>query len=261
MIWYWLKKLDKKILAFFSQTGGIVILFWETLVQTMRLAFKGFRVLVKINEIGLGSVPIVMLIALFVGMVLALQTFNELARFGAQLLVAKIVCVSMLRELGPIFTAVILVGRIGARFTAEIGSMQVTEQIRALQALHINPVSYLVVPRALALGLALPALVLVADFTGILGGFGVAVFQQHVNASAYLASTISAFEIKDLVCGLLKAEVFALIIVIIGCFKGFITHGGTEGVGKYTTSAVVVSISLILISDFFLTKLIFVFFS
>ncbi len=250
-----IKQLDKKLIGFISNTGEALILLAESLVYIFTFSFKKYPLLLKIRDIGVGSIPIVGLISLFVGMVLALQIQDELGRLGARSLVAKIVCVSMLRELGPIFASLMMVGRIGARFTAEIGSMQVTEQIRALRALNINPISFLVVPRGLALAICLPALVLIADFTGILGGYGIAVFHKNISSSAYIAATLDAFELKDLFSGLLKAEVFAVIIAVVGCFKGLTTVGGTEGVGRFTTNSVVTASTLILISDFFLTKL------
>ena len=250
-----IKQLDKKLIGFISNTGEALILLAESLVYIFTFSFKKYPLLLKIRDIGVGSIPIVGLISLFVGMVLALQIQDELGRLGARSLVAKIVCVSMLRELGPIFASLMMVGRIGARFTAEIGSMQVTEQIRALRALNINPISFLVVPRGLALAICLPALVLIADFTGILGGYGIAVFHKNISSSAYIAATLDAFELKDLFSGVLKAEVFAVIIAVVGGFKGLTTVGGTEGVGRFTTNSVVTASTLILISDFFLTKL------
>ncbi|MCK5219564.1 ABC transporter permease [bacterium] len=250
-----IKQIDKKLMGYISNTGEALILLAESLFHIFKLSFKKYRLLLKIRDIGVESIPIVGLISLFVGMVLALQIQDELGKLGAQPLVANIVCVSMLRELGPIFASLMMVGRIGARFTAEIGSMQVTEQIRALRALNINPIPFLVVPRGLALVICLPALVLIADFTGILGGYGIAVFHKNISSSAYLAATLEAFELKDLFTGLFKAGFFAVIIAVVGCYKGLTTVGGTEGVGRYTTNSVVTASTLILISDFFLTKL------
>lgn len=206
-------------------------------------------------KIGRDSLPIVVLTALFTGMVLALQTAYGLQRFGAKNYVGNVVGLGLVRELGPVLTAVMLCGRVGAGIAAEIGSMVVTEQVDAIRVLGADPIRKLVTPRVMAALVALPALVVFADIIGIYGGQLVAVLELGQTAHNYHRSLFYTILIRDVLDGLIKSAAFGFLFVSIACFKGLNTLGGTEGVGKSTTSAVVTGSIVIFIGNFFLTKL------
>jgi phospholipid/cholesterol/gamma-HCH transport system permease protein len=209
------------------------------------------------EEVGVRSIPVVLITAVSTGMVLALQSHTGFKRFNAESLVGTVVALSMTRELGPVLTALIVAGRAGAAMAAELGTMRVTEQIDALSTMAANPIKYLVVPRLLAGMLMLPILTIFSDAVGIAGGYFVAVQVLNVNPVIYLRRTTDFLEYDDIYGGLLKAFVFGMIIATVSCYKGFNTQGGAEGVGKATTGAVVLSSMLILISDYFLTAMLF----
>ncbi|MFC1853827.1 MlaE family ABC transporter permease [candidate division CSSED10-310 bacterium] len=253
-------KIDRSLLSILSATGDFLILSAKVISSIFRVKFHGRHLLQYIDEMGTQSLPLVAITIIFTGMVLAVQTSHELVRFGAQMYVSNIVCLSIVRELSPILTALVCAGRVGARITAELGSMRVSEQIRAMRALAIDPVSFLIAPMVLAFVIVLPLLTLVADFVGILGGYLISVISLGANSSAYITSTIDALELSDVVMGLFKAFFFAAIISLISAYKGRNTTGGTTGVGIYTTSSVVTSSLLILVSDFFFTKAYILFF-
>ncbi len=206
-------------------------------------------------RIGVQSIPIVLLTAVFSGMVLALQTAYGLQRFGAKNYVGNIVGLSLIRELGPVLTALMLCGRVGAGIAAEIASMVVTEQVDAMRALGANPIRKLVTPRVVAAAVVLPLLVVIADLIGIYGGALVAVFELNITFHQYYRSLMNTILIRDVIDGLIKGQIFGLLLVTIACFKGLHSRGGTEGVGQTTTSSVVTGSITILISDYFLTKL------
>ena len=208
-------------------------------------------------RVGVDSVPVVFLTAMFTGMVLALQTYDGFSRFHAEGYVGSVVSLSMLKELAPVLTALMVAGRAGSAMAAELGTMRVTEQIDALRALATDPVQYLAVPRVLATTIMMPFLVVMADAIGIYGGYLVAVNLLHANPVIYVTNTFQFLDMEDLVSGLIKAAVFGLLIALIGCMKGLYTTGGAEGVGRSTTKAVVASSLAILLSDFFLTKIFF----
>jgi phospholipid/cholesterol/gamma-HCH transport system permease protein len=208
-------------------------------------------------DIGYFSLPVVALTAVFTGMVLALQSYTGFARFSAQGAVANLVVLSMTRELGPVLAGLMVAGRVGAAMAAEIGTMRVTDQIDALSTLSTNPMKYLVAPRLLAGIIALPALVLVADILGVLGGFIVSTLKLGFNAETYLINTINFVQTDDVVSGLVKAAVFGFIIALMGCFQGYNSRGGAQGVGSATTSAVVSASILILAFDYVLTEMFF----
>jgi phospholipid/cholesterol/gamma-HCH transport system permease protein len=203
----------------------------------------------QMSRIGADSLFIVFLCSLFTGIVLVFQSAYQLQKLGAERFIAHLVALSMCRELGPVFTALIIAGRAGASISAEVGTMQVTEQIDALQTMASNPVKYLVVPRLLALVTTLPLLTIYSDFVGILGGYMVAVWKLGITSSMYISSTFEALALKDIFSGLLKSVVFAVIICSVSCFQGLQTKGGAEGVGKSTTLAVVISFVLIITAD------------
>lgn len=209
----------------------------------------------QIVSIGISSIPIVLLTSIFTGMVLALQTAYGLQRFGAKNYVGNIVGLSLVRELGPVLTAVMLCGRVGAGIAAELASMVVTEQVDAMRALGANPIRKLVTPKVVAAVIALPLLVVLANIIGIYGGLLVAVLELNLTAYTYYRSLLYTLVIRDVIDGLIKSGIFGFLLVSIACFKGLNTKGGTEGVGITTTSAVVTSSIVIFVSDFFITKL------
>ena len=211
----------------------------------------------QMGRVGVDSIPVVFLTTLFTGMVLALQTYHGFQRFNAQSLIGSVVALSLMRELSPVLTALMVTGRVGSAMAAEIGSMRVTEQIDALEALATEPVHYLVVPRVIASILMMPLLVVMGDVVGIYGGYFVAVQLLGSNPASYVESSFQYTDMNDLTSGLIKAAVFGLIFSVIACSKGYHTEGGAEGVGRSTTQAVVVASLSILLTDFFLTRLLF----
>lgn len=210
----------------------------------------------QMDLIGIGSLPITLLAGFFIGAVLALQTASTLQSFGAQNFTGRLVATSLVRELGPVLTSILLAGRAGSGIAAELGSMKVSEQIDAMRALGTDPVRKLVMPRLLALLLMAPVLTVFADLIGVFGGWMISVTLLKLPTSVYVSSAREALNYNDIFGGLLKPTIFGLIVAVVGCRAGLRTSGGTVGVGRSTTQSVVVSILLILISDFFLTKLV-----
>ncbi len=208
-------------------------------------------------EFAFFSLPVVALTALFSGAVIALQSYTGFARFDAQSAIAGIVVLSVVRELGPVLAGLMVAGRVGAAMAAEIGTMRVTDQIDALTTLSTDPMKFLVAPRLLAGLLALPLLVVVADILGVLGGFTVSVATLGFDPHAYLAATVSTMKPGDVTVGLVKAAVFGFVVALMGCYHGYRSRGGAEGVGGATTSAVVASSILVLAFDYLLTELFF----
>jgi phospholipid/cholesterol/gamma-HCH transport system permease protein len=200
---------------------------------------------------------VVALTAVFTGMVLALQSYTGFARFNAQSTIASVVVISLTRELGPVLAALMVAGRIGAAFAAEIGTMRVTDQIDALTTLSTDPMKYLVAPRILAATLALPLLVLVADVLGVMGGWLIGTFKLGFISAAYLKSTFDFLQTMDVVSGLAKAGVFGFVIGLMGTWCGYTSRGGAQGVGGATTLAVVASSILILALDYAMTEAFF----
>lgn len=211
----------------------------------------------QLARVGNGSLPLVALIALLTGMILALQSAEQLRRFGALDLVADLVAVSITRELAPLLTAIIVAGRIGSAIAAELATMRVSEELDALTVMGIDPISFLVLPRLVALLIALPCLTLFADLVGILGGFAVGVLLLDLGATPYLLDSLAALTQQDLWGGMLKAVLFAGIIGLVGCQQGIDSRGGAEGVGRSTTAAVVRAIVLIIGADLFVTALLY----
>jgi phospholipid/cholesterol/gamma-HCH transport system permease protein len=203
------------------------------------------------------SLPVVALTAVFSGMVIALQSYTGFARFSAQGATANIVVLSVVRELGPVLGGLMVAGRVGAAMAAELGTMRVTDQIDALETLSTNPMKYLVAPRLLAGVLALPLLVLVADLLGVMGGFIVSTLKLGFNPEQYIHSTVAFLRGDDVATSLAKACVFGFLVALMGCFHGYRSRGGAQGVGAATTSAVVSASILILAFDYVLTELFF----
>lgn len=209
----------------------------------------------QLLKIGRDSLPIVLLTAIFSGMVLALQTAYGLHRFGAKNYIGNVVGLGLVRELGPVLTAVMLCGRVGAGIAAEIGSMVVTEQVDAMRALGADPIRKLVTPRIVAGLIALPVLVVFADAIGILGGQLVAVYELGLTAHRYQSGIYYTLLIRDVIDGLIKAGIFGFLLISISCYCGLSTTGGTAGVGQTTTRAVVASSIVVFVANFFITKL------
>ncbi|HTS91866.1 MAG TPA: ABC transporter permease [Stellaceae bacterium] len=215
-------------------------------------------VLRQLVDIGYYSLPVVGLTALFTGMVLALQTYTGFSSFAAESAVPSVVLLSVTRELGPVIAGLMVAGRIGAAIAAELGTMRVTDQIDALTTLSTNPFKYLVVPRLVAGTIAMPLLVLIADIIGVFGGFLVGSYRLRFNPAAYVQRTVDYMQTNDVVAGVVKAAVFGFVIALMGCYFGYNSRGGAQGVGAATTYAVVSASILILLLDYALTALLFV---
>lgn len=211
----------------------------------------------QMATIGYFSLPVVGLTALFTGMVLALQIYIGSARFNAESTVATIVVIGITRELGPVLAGLMVAGRVAAAIAAEIGTMRVTEQIDALVTLSTNPFKYLVAPRLWAATVTLPLLVLVADTIGVMGGYLIGTHKLGFNEGSYLTNTFDYLETSDVVSGLVKAAAFGFLVALMGCYHGFHSKGGAQGVGRATTDAVVSASILILISDYIITEAFF----
>jgi phospholipid/cholesterol/gamma-HCH transport system permease protein len=210
--------------------------------------------LVQMDTIGVGSLPIVILTGFFTGAVLALQTSETLQAFGEVALTGQLVALSLVRELGPVLTSLMVAGRNASGMASELGSMRVTEQIDAMRALGTDPTKKLVTPRLVATVTMLPLLTIIADFVGLVGGFFVSFFIIRIDAIQYWTSAYQALAFEDVFQGLVKPFIFGFIIALVGCYYGLTTRGGTQGVGRSTTQSVVVASVLILASDFFITK-------
>src|SRR5437867_2807857 len=237
-----------------GQVGSVSLLFGHTFKEAVRRRPEWPVILDQMHHLGVKSLAIATVTALFTGMVLALQTSYSLAAYGAKLFVGDIVALSLVRELGPVLASLMVGGRVGAGITAEIGSMKVTEQIDAIRAMAANPVRKLVVPKVLAILIMLPLLVIYADFVGITGGMVMAVTTLNQPAAFYIQHVITALRLQDVLSGLGKTVFFALFISLIACHSGLTAEGGADGVGRATTQTVVAASLSVLISDFFLTK-------
>ena len=248
--------------AVFGGLGGIYYLTLKTLSATFIDPFRGKPnkwgpVWFQMEEVGVKSTGIVFLITFLIGVILAFQTAYQLARLGALDFVGALVGVAITRELGPLMTAIVMAGRVGASFTAEMGTMKVSDEILALETMALNPVKFLITPRFLAIVIMLPCLTIMADFMGILGGYLVGTTTLGIHSVPYIDNTLDAVKIVDIVTGLIKSVVFAVIIVMVGSYMAFIIEGGAEKVGQNTRQSVVVSTILIIIADLVFTALFF----
>jgi len=250
-----LESVGRRVSGFLAEVGSVLIFFGQTLRWTFSRPFYAKSVLKQMELIGFNSIPVVITTALSTGMVLALQSYTGFKRFGAETLIGTVVSLSMTRELGPVLTGLMVAGRAGAAMAAELGTMRVTEQIDALSTLATNPMKYLVVPRFIASTVMMFFLTILGMIIGITGGYFVGVKVLGTNPVTYINNSIDFTEVTDIWYGLIKAVVFGAVVGLIGCYKGFHTEGGAEGVGKATTGAVVVSCMLILILDYFLSAL------
>ena len=252
-----LAAVGRAFLVFLEATGRLALFTSRAVSHCFRPPIFLRLVGRQMIDIGYYSLPVVGLTALFTGMVLALQSYTGFARFQAEGAVATVVVLSITRELGPVLAGLMVAGRIGAAMAAEIGTMRVTEQIDALTTLATNPIKYLMVPRLVAGLTMLPLLVVVADIIGVFGGFLVAVYKLNFNPANYLSKTWEFLQVMDVVSGLVKAAVFGFFVALMGCYHGYHSKGGAEGVGTATTNAVVSASILILISNYFITGLFF----
>lgn len=252
-----LESFGQFFIRLFEETGRWFQMLWRTAVWTFRSPLGVSEWLRQMVRVGIGSIPVVILTTLFTGMVMALQTHNGFARVHAESFVGSVVALSMLRELSPVLVGLMVTGRVGSSMAAEIGTMRVTEQLDALEALATDPVHYLFVPRVVAAIVMLPLLTIVGDAVGLIGGYLVSVNLLGANPVVYQQNSFQFLGLNDLFSGLVKAAVFGLILALTGCIRGYYTTGGAEGVGKATTHAVVQASMLILLADFFLTKIFF----
>jgi len=252
-----LQPIGRVFLNFLASTGRLGLFTGSAISHCFRPPFY-FRIIVnQMIEIGYYSLPVVGLTAIFTGMILALQSYTGFARFSAEGAIANVVVLSITRELGPVLAGLMIAGRIGAAMSAEIGTMRVTEQIDALTTLSTHPMKYLVAPRILAGILMLPLVVLIADIIGVFGGYLIAVYKLGFNPANYLKNTWDFLQPIDVISGLVKASFFGFIVTLMGCYHGYNSKGGAQGVGTATTNAVVSASILILSMDYVLTELFF----
>lgn len=249
--------LGRFILSGFRKAGAITIFGLQALHGLIKPPFYLKTFLLTCIEIGFLSLPVVALTAIFAGAVIALQSYTGFKQYHAQSAVANIVILAITRELGPVLAGLMVAGRVGAALSAQIGTMRVTNQIDALTTLSTNPIKYLVTPRLLASTLALPLLVLIADILGVFGGFSVSVLKLGIKPETYINATIEAVKWSDTMTGLVKAAIFGFLIALLGCYHGYNSKGGAEGVGAAATSTVVTTSVLILLFDYILTDLFF----
>lgn len=252
-----LSAVGRKILDSAQTAGELLALLVETVYYFKEAPRNIPSIVRQIAEIGVGTLPIASLTALFIGMVLALQTGTQLALYGTQEAIGAIVGLSMVKELGPVMTSLLVAGRVGSSMAAEVGAMEVYEEIDALKTLEINPVRYLAMPRLLACLLSVPALVAVATIIGIAGGGLVSSVNPQINVpwNVYFDTMVRALDYREVLKGLLKATIFGGIVALVGCYVGFKTTGGARGIGVSTTRAVVLSFLLIFVANYFLTRL------
>ena len=249
--------VGRVFLTFLATIGRLAMFTGKSVVAVVTPPFYWRLCLQQMMTIGYFSLPVVGMTALFTGAVLALQIYLGSARFGAESAVPNIVVVGLTRELGPVLAGLMLGGRVGAAIAAELGTMKVTEQLDALITLQTNPFRYLVVPRIMAATITTPILVLIADIIGVMGGYLVGIHQLGFNSAVYLKNTYDFVEPMDVASGLVKAAVFGFLIALMGCYHGFNSKGGAQGVGKATTDAVVSSLILILIANYLVTAAFF----
>lgn len=256
---YFLTYIGSKFIRLTRTCGEMAILVRRTVYWYTHAKVNRANVLIQTMEMGARTFPVSSLTLLFTGMVLALQTgFSFIKVFNEPLYVGRVVGLSIVKELGPVLTALVFSGRVGAAIAAELGTMKVTEQIDALYTLGTNPIKYLCVPRFLAALTMLPLLTVYSDFLGVLGGFAIAHLKFRIPQPVYW-DEIYALQIREVLHGVIKSFFFAFMIVTVSCYKGLTTSGGAEGVGKATTSAVVTSMVLVLIGDYFVSALLVAF--
>ncbi len=259
----WTKRAEKVMIRFGNKISGYMIYIGQLSIllgQTLKFVFvppfaKRKHVFSQMSKVGVDSLPIVFMTALFTGVVLALQGAYQMQKIDARAYIANLVALSMFRELGPVLTALVVAGRVGASISAELGTMKVTEQIDAIATMASNPIRYLIVPRFLAIMIMLPLLTIYSDIIGIIGGYLVGIFKLGIGSTVYITMTFKPLMPKDFFTGIIKSVAFAVIISIISCYQGFNAEGGAEGVGRATTMSVVLSFILIIAADCVFTAL------
>jgi phospholipid/cholesterol/gamma-HCH transport system permease protein len=249
--------IGRVTLTFFRETGRLSIFAGDSVSGVVRTPVYWWLIAQQMMRIGYFSLPVVGLTAFFTGGVLALQIYNGASRYGAESFVPVVVLVGITRELGPVIAGLMVAGRVAAAIAAEIGTMRVTEQIDALSTLSTNPIKYLVVPRLVAAVISMPILVAIADSIGVFGGYVASTQSLGFNGSVYMNNTMNGLTFDDVSSGLIKAAVFGFIIALMGCYNGFHSKGGAQGVGTATTNAVVTASILILAANYLLTNLLF----
>jgi phospholipid/cholesterol/gamma-HCH transport system permease protein len=249
--------IGRVFLAFLAETGRLTLFTLSALINCVRAPIYWRMLGQQMMRIGYFSLPVVGLTAFFTGGALALQIYVGSNRFGVESVVPNIVVLGITRELGPVIAGLMVAGRVAAAIAAELGTMRVTEQIDALTTLSTNPMKYLVVPRLVASVVTLPLLVLVADAIGVFGGYVVSTESLGFNGSTYIKNTVDFVTNGDVSSGVIKAAVFGFVIALMGCYNGFHSKGGAQGVGAATTNAVVSSSILILAANYFLTSVLF----
>ncbi|MFP5212040.1 MAG: MlaE family ABC transporter permease [Acidobacteriota bacterium] len=252
------------VVLFLRHLTSITLLFRETMRWMIVKPLQGkplrFRAAVgQMEEVGVKSIPIVFLVSFVIGIILVLQTAYQLEKFGAITYAASLASVALTREMAPLLTAIVVAGRVSAAFTAEMGTMLVTEEIMALEVMAISPIAYLVVPRFIAMLIMLPCLTVLADLIGMIGGYVVGTTAVGIRSSLYIQKSIEALLLKDIMTGLIKSVVFAAIIAMVGCYMAFVVRGGAEGVGKSTMISVVTSLICIIVADCLFTTIFYLF--
>lgn len=252
-----IKELGQHTFGFFQEWGKITNMFLTLILRGFKAKGVARRTIEQMYYLGIKSIPVSSLTALFVGMAFTIQLIRELLRFGAATLIGGIVGIAVFRELGPLLTGVVFAGRVGAAISAEIGTMKVTEQVEALESMSQHPLDFLVLPRVLACSIMLPLIVGLADVIGFFSGYLTAVGSGKVNPYAYINSAQKLLTMTDIVGGLSKAVVFGFVIALVSCYTGLQTTAGAKGVGTNTTKAVVISLVAIFILNYFLSLAIF----
>lgn len=252
-------QIGSRILDFSGTMGGFALLGYQTIRVLLRGQVQFPLLFEQAYRIGIRSLPLTNLVAIFTGMVMALQFIVGLERFGLELYSGQVVGIAITRELGPVLTAIMVAARVGSGVAAELGSMTVTEQVLAMEAMGANPVTKLVLPRVLVICVVTPILTIIADVVGILGGLVITVIEAGVTAQFYLDQVLRTIQIDDFLSGIGKTVFFGFLIGIISCYQGLKTTRGTAGVGQATTQAVVNSCVAVFVADYFLTKIFLLF--
>ncbi|MBI1327777.1 MAG: MlaE family lipid ABC transporter permease subunit [Alphaproteobacteria bacterium] len=252
-----LASVGAPVLRFMNATGKLTYFAAQSVINCFLPPYYFRSVIRQFGDIGYYSLPVVGMTALFTGMVLALQSYTGFTRFNAEGAIASVVVLSITRELSPVLAGLMVAGRVGASIAAEIGTMRVTEQLDALTTLSVNPHKYLIAPRIIAGTLMLPLLVLLGDIIGVFGGYLVSVHMLGFNPHSFLSQSWDVLESMDVISGLVKAAVFGFIVTLMGCYNGYSSGRGAQGVGAATTYAVVSSSILILIFNYILTQVFF----
>lgn len=247
----------KKLKRFIEHVGEATILFFETIFIIIKSPPKLRHILKYMEEIGVTAAPLIAVTGFFTGGVLVVETYPTFHRFNAEFLIGALVSLSLARELSPVLVALLVTARSGSATAANIGTMRITEQIDALEVMAVNPLRYLIAPRLIAAIIMVPALTILSYTFGLLGGYFVGIYLYSINPYLFVEKMKDLTELHDIFGGLYKSAAFALVVTMVACYFGYITKGGAEGVGRSTTTAVVVASVLVLILDYFLTALIY----